>query len=430
MALSGERSKTLYIEDCEHDISYQGDRITEYLDPTHSYKATQITVDAYDQRCDVCGRAEQAQFRVTFVNLTRDVTLYMGRICLKKYFGVSDSELRHSTFLLARLARAWETYCYAVGRKHTAFATTREAAEHMRDAFQRAKEQPQLFHPAAEALKRILVDLAYINSYKTDIYTLINLLSLLHERQRYPELLKDRGIATAHHPLLNEGEQDNAHLILSWRDVTWKRLRQLGIDLERIRRKPLPLRVKQLPVYQYPDEAAYHHALQKYATQRLTELTEQDKPYRADLFQDVVRKALDNLKRAKSGFVELVFESYSDRTVDRLNLWRTLDVTVKSIGATCLRSDPTSYIEYPKRREYTNADAIFRASQQEDAENEGEGVTEVTPEPDPEPRTVFYRNFVFYVPDFYSKTYEVWSRYGGYEDGRTRFENLLSEFPT
>jgi len=84
VALSGERSKTLYIEDCEHDISYQGDRITEYLDPTHSYKATQITVDAYDQRCDVCGRAEQAQFRVTFVNLTRDVTLYMGRICLKK----------------------------------------------------------------------------------------------------------------------------------------------------------------------------------------------------------------------------------------------------------------------------------------------------------------------------------------------------------
>lgn len=423
--MASERSKTLFIEDCEHDISYQGDRITEYLDPNHSYKATQITVDAYDQACDVCGRAEQAQFRVTFVNLTRGVTLHMGRICLKKYFGVSDAQLRQSTFLLARLARTWEHYCYTVGRKHTAFTTTREAAQHMHQAFRRTTEQEQLFKPAAEKLKRILDDLAHINSYKTDVFTLINLLGLLHEQQSYPNILKDRKVATATHPLLKQEEQDNAHFVLGWQDVTWSRLRQLGTDLDRIRKKPLPIRIKQVPVYHYPDKETYQQALHEHALQRLTELGEQDKPYSADLFQDVVRQALDKLKKAKSGFVELVFESYSDRVVDRLNLWRTIDVTVKSIGATCLRSDPTSYLEYPKRREFASADAMFRADQQE---NEDEDVTEAITEP--EPRTVYYRSFVFYVPDHYSKAYEVWARHGGDEVGRGQFEDLMSEFPS
>jgi len=98
---------------------------------------------------------------VTFVNLTRGDTLYMGRICLKKYFGVSDSALRNSTVLLARLARAWETYCYVMGNKHTAFTTTREAAEHMYKAFRIARDQRQLFEPAADTIERILNNLLH-----------------------------------------------------------------------------------------------------------------------------------------------------------------------------------------------------------------------------------------------------------------------------
>lgn len=217
--------------------------------------------------------------------------------------------------------------------------------------------------------------------------------------------------------------------------MTWSRLRQLSADLERVKKKPLPVKVKQVRACEYASQEAYHQALHDYATQRLSELSERDTPYRAELFLDIIRAKLDTLKRAKSGFIELVFESRSERAVDRLNLWASLNTLMHSIGATYLRSDPTSYLHRPKRQVFTNVNAMYRAEQQGGAAGEGqvgesEQITEVAPEPDPEPITIYYRSYLFYAPDPYFKAYEVWGRHGGHVDGRARFEDLASELPS
>lgn len=417
------KSKTLFKEDCEHDINYQGDQLTEELNLEHSYRAVQITLDAYDQRCDVCGRSEQAQFRVTFENRTTGSVLYMGRVCLKKYFGVSESELRQSTFLLTRLARAWEAYLLAVSGKRLDYAQTREAVEHMRKSFRKLDKEHALFGPAAKTIEQILNNLAQINSYRADVDALLGLLGLLHERQQYPHVLNARAKALSDHPHLDWLQQENAHFVLSWSDVTWSRVRQLSEDVKKLKQQALPVQVKQVPVYEFESEESYHAALHQFAINRLPILSEQDMPYQADLFQEVLRSELDKLKRKKSGYLELVFEGQNYRMLDRLTPWRSLGTMMVNIGAAWLRSDISSYEKTVRRREFSNVAAMQREQQQVvegDAESD---------EPEIELLTVYYRAFVFYIPDPYFKIYDVWKAYGGMAEARPRFNNLLSEFP-
>ena len=415
------KSNTLYIEDCEHDLNYQGDKLTEQLHPQHSYRATQITVDQYDQKCDVCRRKEQAQFRVTFQNLTTGVTLYMGRRCLRKQFGVTEGELRHSTVLLTRLARAWEAYLQAVGGRTPPFAQTSEAVQHMHLAFRRTNERLPLYRPAADAIKRILENLAHINSYRPDVVTLIHILALLHELTRYPNVFRVRGEALRGHPHFDREQRENAYLLFATEDVTWARVKRLGEDLQAVRRKPLPVRITAFPAHDFSIEGEYHEALRDYAKQRVTELTEKDEPLPIATFQDRLRADAAHLKK-RSGFVELVFESRDQRRVDREAPRRPLGDSMEANGIFIVRSDVRSYMKKPRQETYSSIEAMQRANQQL---TEGDG----TQPQEAKPFEVFYRAFVLWKPDPFYPAYATWNQHGGVSKARERLEDLLSEFP-
>lgn len=218
MTSAARKTQTLARQDLDLNVTYRGDLISKLFNPDHSYKVVQRTEDAYLQPCSMCDREQQARYRVTIVNTTTGQTFFVGRVCLEK-FNVTYDELDKSTVLLALLARTWQAYKHRSGEMAD-FASTREAVEDMHHSFlSLANQSIKPFKEAADAVGRILADLAHINGYRTDVSSLQNLIGIAYETQHRKAVLNDRIVALSHHPLLTPHERSEAAKVLRVEDV-------------------------------------------------------------------------------------------------------------------------------------------------------------------------------------------------------------------
>lgn len=419
MTSTTRKTQTLAVQDLDLDVTYQGDLISKLFNPNHSYKIVQRTEDAYFQPCSLCDREQQARYRVTIVNTTTGATFFVGRVCLEK-FGVTYDELDKSTVLLAVLARTWLAYKRRSGEVAD-FDSTREAVEDMHRWFLTlANQDIKPFKEAAGAVGRILADLARINDYRTDVSSLQILISIGYETQHRKAVLDDRIVALSHHPLLAPHERSEAAKVLGVEDAEWHQIRAVSETLRAIRGKSVPLKIKRVPAWDSSSPAEYHEALRAYADERLQNLTESENGRRPDEFLDVIRKLVQSLK-SKGGFYELVFESSSLGSVQRLQLPASLRQSIESAsGVFLMAAVPSSYLRYAKTTDtYHSVGAMQKAAQQDDGRDDKR--------PDTAPQERFYRAVVLYVPDYYLPSYGAWARYGGIKTGRKHLEDLTSE---
>lgn len=419
MTVAVRKTQTLAKQDLDLDVTYQGDVVTELFDPIHSYKVIQRTEDAYLQPCSMCDREQQARYRVTIINLTTRQTFFVGRVCLEK-FGVTYDELDKSTVLLALLARTWQAFKHH-GGGDADFASTREAVEDMLDWLSYIADRGvKPYKEAAGAVARILGDLAHINDYKADVFALQAFVGVAYESQYKRDALRDRTIAAIHHPLLSTRERYSAERVLGFSDFTWDEVRALSEKLRTINGKPVPLRIRKVPAWDHASRTEYHEALRTYAEGRLQDLSENDTTRRPDEFLYEMRKLVQNV-RNKGGYYELVFESSSFASVQRMQLPASLRQSIETMSAVLLMSaEPASYLRYTRTTDtHHSVGAMQRAAQQDDERDDDR--------PDRAPQERFYRAVILYVPDHYSPSYEMWARHGGFKKGRKHLEDLTSE---
>lgn len=414
MAVAAVKTKKLTQQDLDLDATYQGNLRSEFLDPNHSYRVVKRIEDAYLQPCALCAREQQARIRIGIVNATVGTTFYVGRVCLLKHFGLTEKDLEKSTVILTTLARVWEAYARKTGQEAT-FSSTREAVEDMFQKFFLLSSRKALFMGAVAALRRILDDLAHINDYRPDVTALQNLVGILFEAQLKPYVLADRIVAATHHPLLGPHERANAGRVLRFEDVTWPQLRNFTETFRAVANKSIPIKIKQVPIYNFGEFDDYLIELKAHADTRLAALDADDKTYRPDEYYQKVRDKAAALK-ATPGYCELVFESSSLSSLERLQLPSSIEKTLGDV-VYLISPSPKSYIRYHHiSRKFNSAAAMQRAAQQDDKDENTR-----------EPEKRYYRSVILYRPDPYLPCYAKWQKYGGVKNGREHLEDLTRE---
>ena len=241
-----------------------------------------------------------------------------------------------------------------------------------------------------------------------------NLVGILYETQFKPAVLGDRIAAATYHPLLGPYARANAERVLRLKNATWAQLKNYTETLGSVARKPIPIRIKQVPVYNFGDEGDYQKALEAHANARLAALDARDRTYHADEYYQKVREKAGALKDTP-GYCECVFESPSFSSLERLQLPASVE---RALGGVVYLISPThtSYIHYHVTRKFTSAAAMQRADQHEDSDDDIR-----------EPQERFYRSVILYHPDPYLPCYVKWQKYGGVKNGREHLEDLTRE---
>lgn len=295
--------------------------------------------------------------------------------------------------------------------------STGEAVEDMAQAF----ASILMLNGAHRVLAGIKENLSAVQDglFTDELNALKDLLGILYEAQYLKPLLEDRAKMFADHPLLEPaGSAFISNVLLNTHQLNWADVISVSNLVGQIRGKKIPLKLREVPAYNFADRFSYSNALDRAASEKRDAVDHYHEFTRSFDFEHVLKRAIKRIEKQGAGLETFAFESTKLEHVERLRPSYEVRTLLEQSGVRVLEeSGGTPYEEVTTKSEKTTLRSFLRSDQLAEEEK---------PQVPRKPRTGYYRAFVLYRPDPYRFAYSVWARYGGVGEGRALMENLAS----